>query len=128
MPAERITMRKLREILRLISVGDVPIREIARRTGAAPSTVQETIKRIATANLRWPLPEGLSDADLEACLYKNAGKKQGHRRCVEPDWIVLHHELKRKHVTLSILWDVYRAVPGRISLFALLRTLPRLGR
>lgn len=107
MPAERITMRKLREILRLISVGDVKIREIARRTGAAPSTVRETIKRIAAANLSWPLPEGLSDADLEARLYKNAGKKQGHRRCVEPDWAALHRELKRKHVTLSILWDEY---------------------
>jgi len=46
MPAERITMRKLREILRLISVGDVPIREIARRTGAAPSTIRATIERI----------------------------------------------------------------------------------
>lgn len=54
MPAERITMRKLREILRLLSVGDVPIREIARRTGATPSMVRETIKRIAAANLSWP--------------------------------------------------------------------------
>ena len=107
MPAERLTMRKLREILRLISVGDVKIREIARRTGAAPSTVRETIKRIAAADLSWPLPEGLSDAELEARLYKNAGKKQGHRRCVEPDWAALHRELKRKHVTLSILWDEY---------------------
>ena len=107
MPAERLTMRKLREILRLLSVGDVKIREIARRTGAAPSTVRETIKRIAAANLSWPLPEGLSDAELEARLYKDAGKKQGHRRCVEPDWAALHRELKRKHVTLSILWDEY---------------------
>jgi transposase len=107
MPAERITMRKLREILRLISVGDVPIREIARRTGAAPSTIRATIERIAAANLSWPLPEGLSDSELEARLYKNAGKKRGHRRCVEPDWAALHRELKRKHVTLSILWDEY---------------------
>ena len=107
MPAERITMRKLREILRLISVGGVPIREISRRTGAAPSTIRATIERIAAANLSWPLPEGIGDAELEARLYKNAGKKQGHRRCVEPDWAVLHHELKRKHVTLSILWDEY---------------------
>jgi transposase len=107
MPAERITMRKLREILRLISVGDVPIREIARRTGAAPSTIRATIERIAVANLSWPLPEGIGDAELEALLYKNAGKKRGHRRCVEPDWAALHRELKRKHVTLSILWDEY---------------------
>jgi transposase len=108
MPAERITMRQVREILRLISVGNVAVREIARRTGVAPSTVRATIKRLRAADLSWPLPEGLSDSDLEARLYNNAGKKQGHRRCPEPDWPALHRELKRnKHVTLSILWDEY---------------------
>jgi transposase len=33
--------------------------------------------------------------------------KQGHRRRAEPDWAALHRELKRKHVTLQILWDEY---------------------
>jgi transposase len=32
------------------------------------------------------------------------------RRCAEPDWNALHRELKRKHVTLSILWEEYIAV------------------
>jgi transposase len=35
------------------------------------------------------------------------GTKQGHRRQVEPDWAAIHRELKRKHVTLQILWDEY---------------------
>ena len=43
MPAERISMRQVREILRLLSAGDVAVREIARRTGVAPSTVRETV-------------------------------------------------------------------------------------
>ena len=80
MPAERTTMRQVREILRLMSAGDVAVREIARRTGVAPSTVRATIKRLRAADLSWPLPEGLSDSDLEARLYHNAGKNQGHRR------------------------------------------------
>jgi len=100
-------MRQVREILRLMSAGDVAVREIARRTGVAPSTVRATIKRIAASDLTWPLPDGLSDAELEVRLYHNAGKKQGHRRCPEPDWPALHREFKRKHVTLSILWDEY---------------------
>jgi len=100
-------MRQIREILRLISVGDVPVREIARRTGVAPSSVRATIKRLDSSGLIWPLAEGLSDSDLEAQLYNTAGKKRGHRRCLEPDWPTLHRELKRKHVTLSILWDEY---------------------
>ena len=107
MPAERVSMRQIGEILRLLSAGDVPVREIARRTGVAPSTVRETSKRLRATGLSWPLPEGLSQADLEARLYRDAGKKQGHRRCPEPDWAAMHRELKRKHVTLSILWDEY---------------------
>jgi transposase len=107
MPAERITMRQVREILRLINAGCVPVREIARRTGVAPSTVRATIERTSAAGLSWPLPDDLSDSDIEAKLYQNAGKKPGHRQRAEPDWAALHREFKRKHVTLSILWDEY---------------------
>jgi transposase len=99
-------MRHVREVLRLGFAG-ISKHEVARRTGLAPSTVRETLKRFEAAGLTWPLPEGVADGDLEARLYKNAGTKQGHRRQVEPDWAAIHRELKRKHVTLSILWDEY---------------------
>ena len=49
----------------------------------------------------------MTDAVLKARLFANAGTKQGHRRHGEPDWAAIHRELKRKHVTLSILWDEY---------------------
>jgi len=107
MPAERTAMRHVREVLRLKFVGGVPTREIARRIGVAASTVRATIKRFQAAGLSWPLPEELTDAALEARLFADAGTKQGHRRQVEPDWASTHRELKRKHVTLSILWDEY---------------------
>jgi Sigma-70, region 4 len=107
MPAERTTMRQVREVLWLQFVGGVPTREIARRIGLAPSTVRTTIKRFEAASLSWPLPDGPTDAALEARLFADAGTKRGHRRLVEPDWTSIHRELKRKHVTLSILWDEY---------------------
>ena len=100
-------MRQVREVLRLKFVGDVPSREIARRVGVAASTVRTTIKRFQAAGLSWPLPDETTDTALETRLFALAGKKQGHRRQVEPDWAVVHRELKRKHVTLSILWDEY---------------------
>jgi transposase/DNA replication protein DnaC len=102
-------MRHVREVLRLKFVGGVPTREIARRIGVAPSTVRATIKRFQAVGLSWPLPEEPTDAALEAALFPDAGTKQGHRRQVEPDWASIHRELKRKHVTLSILWDEYIA-------------------
>ncbi len=98
-------MRHVREVLRLLLPGSK--HEIARRMALAPSTVRATLKRFAATGLSWPLPDDVTDTSLEALLYKNAGTKQGHRRQVEPDWAMVHRELKRKHVTLSILWDEY---------------------
>jgi hypothetical protein len=100
-------MRQVREVLRLKFVGGVPTREIARRLRVAASTVRATLKRFTAAGLSWPLPDEMTDAVLEARLFANAGTKQGHRRHVEPDWAALHREMKRKHVTLQILWDEY---------------------
>ncbi len=99
-------MRRVREVLRLGFSG-ISKHEIARRTGLAPSTVRETIERFEVAGLGWPLPDSVTDGELEARLYKNAGAKQGHRRHAEPDWAAIHRELRRKHVTLSILWEEY---------------------
>jgi DNA-binding IclR family transcriptional regulator len=74
-------MRHVREVLRLGSAG-ISKHEIARRMGLAPSTVRETLRRFEAAGLVWPLPDDVTDEDLEARLYKSAGTKQGHRRQV----------------------------------------------
>jgi transposase len=115
MPAERIGMRDAREIIRLKS-SSVSTHEIARRLGLARSTVRETLKRADGAGLSWPLPEGMNDEALEAALYASRRSRRGHRRIEEPDWACVHRELKRKHVTLLILWDEYIAAnPGGYS-------------
>lgn len=116
MPAERVAMRPAREIIRLKFSAGVPTREIARRLGLAPSTVRETLKRLESAGLVWRLPEGIGDDNLEVALYANRRSKRGFRRHAEPDWPTVHRELKRKHVTLLIVWDEYIAAnPGGYS-------------
>ena len=111
----------MREIIRLKFAAGLGPREIGRRIGVAASTVRETLKRFESAALSWPLPDGLTDGQLEAALYTNRGTKQGHRRHAEPDWTSVHRELKRKHVTLAILWDEYIAQSsGELQLLALL--------
>ena len=99
-------MRQVREVLRLTTAG-VGLNEIARRVGVASSTVRLTLKRLARAGLSWPLPAEMTDSALETALFAAAGTKQGHRRHIEPDWAEIHRELKRKHVTLTMLWDEY---------------------
>jgi hypothetical protein len=107
-------MRHVREVLRLTTVG-VGLNEIAHRVGVAPSTVRLTLKRLASAGLSWALPGEMTDTALETALFAAAGTKQGRRRHVEPDWAEIHRELKRKHVTLTMLWDEYieRDIEGR---------------
>jgi transposase len=107
MPAERVPMRQVREVLRLTYSAAIPRREIARRLGIAPSTVRATVRRFRAAGLIWPIAEDMTDELLEEKLYGNIENKQGHRRYTEPDWARVHRELKRKHVTLSIIWEEY---------------------
>jgi transposase len=109
MPAERVSMRRVREILRLKHACGASDRAIGRSLGIARSTVALTLERVATAGLTWPLPETLSDRVLEATLYAGAGTRQGVRRKAEPDWTHVHRELRRPGVTLMLLWEEYRA-------------------
>ena len=69
-------MRHVRDVLRLGFAG-ISKHEVARRMGVAASTVHETIERFTASGLDWPLPEAVTDSELEARLYKNAGTKQG---------------------------------------------------
>jgi transposase len=101
-------MRHAREIIWL-KFSCLSAHEIARRLGLARSTVRETLKRTEAAGPSWPLPDDMSDGALETALYASRRSKRGHRRIEEPDWASVHRELKRKHVTLLILWDEYIA-------------------
>jgi transposase len=112
MPMERISMRRVRDCVRLKNAG-ISTREIARRVGVASSTVRLTLRRCEAAGIAWPLTTDLTDAILEQRLFANAGVKPGRRRHAQPDWASVHREMKRKHVTLSILWEEYIALhPG----------------
>lgn len=108
MPAKRrLTMRQLRQMLRLAGSG-TSSREIAVVLGIARSTVQDNLRRAAAIGLSWPLPGELTDDALENKLFARNGVKQGTRRRAEPNWADLAVELKKPGVTLLILWEEYR--------------------
>ena len=107
MPAERVSMRRVREILRL-KHGGASDWQIARSLNLARSTVALTLERAAAAGLHWPVPMPLTDRVLEAMLYASPGGQPGARRTAEPDWAYVHHERRRPGVTLMLLWEEYR--------------------
>lgn len=106
MAAERLPVRKLREIIRLRLQVGLSGRAIARSCGVSPSTVTAYLGRIAVAKLTWPLPPECDDDALEALLFPAEKAPQPSRP--EPDWAWIHEELKRRHVTKLLLWQEYR--------------------
>jgi transposase len=57
MPAERASMRKVREVLRLRHALGVSERQIAITVGVSRSTVGEYLRRAAVIGITWPVPE-----------------------------------------------------------------------
>jgi transposase len=111
MPAERVSMRRVREILRLKYQCGASDRAIAVAIGVARSTVRLCLNRVAAAGLIWPLPVTLSEPGLEALLFAPVGgSRPGIRHRAEPDWTAIHHELRRPGVTLLLLWEEYRTI------------------
>ena len=106
MTAERLPMRKLREVIRLKLEAKQSGRAIARSCGISPSTVAEYLGRIALARLGWPLPSELDDDALERLLFPNEGHPVSSRP--EPDWAWVHRELQQRHVTKMLLWQEYK--------------------
>lgn len=102
-------MRKVREILRLTFDGGLPSREVARRLGVGSTGVRVMLQRFKASSLTWPLPDTLTDTALEFSLYGKTATRSGQRERAEPDWSVVNREMKRKHVTLQVLWDEYIA-------------------
>ena len=106
MPRPRIDMRKIREVLRLALGEELSRRQVAAASGVPLTTVSDYLRRAAAADLKWPLPGGLDDAGLEALLYPPAAPSAGTRPV--PDRDRVHKELRRKGVTLQLLWVEYR--------------------
>jgi transposase len=100
-------MRKIRDVLRLHAAG-LSHRQIARSLGLGRTTVREYLARAEVAELVWPVPEGRCETDLERLLFPGANPfpERGRPR---PDWARVHRELRRPGVTLSLLWQEYRA-------------------
>jgi transposase len=105
-----VSMRRVREILRLKFECGRSDRAIAVAVSVARSTVQLCLARFAAAGLSWPLPATLTEQGLEALLFAPlGGSTPGKRHKAEPDWAVVHRELRRPGVTLLLLWEEYRA-------------------
>jgi transposase len=110
MPKTRSSMRKIREVLRLYFEQKLNHRQIAGCAKISPSTVSDHLNRFREAGMSWPLPDDVDEAGLEAALFHCPRNQllSGQSR-VMPDCAYLQQELRKKGVTLRLLWEEYRA-------------------
>ena len=107
MAKKRVSMRKISEILRLHQAG-LSGRQITASLGVSRTAVSNTLKRAEAAGITWPLPEGLDEPALQERLYRSARYRSIERPI--PAWNQVHKDLKRKGVTLALLWEEYKAI------------------
>ena len=111
MPTKRKAMRQIKEVLRLKFEAKLSHERIAAATGVSKGAVASYLKRALEAGIGWPLAPLLDDAMLEARLFRAAGAPAASHAA--PDFAHIHQELKRKGVTLTLLWEEYSAAhPG----------------
>src|SRR6056297_243814 len=114
MPNRRITMRQLTDILRLKYEARLSHAKIAAALGLSKGVVGKYVSLAEAKGVAaWPLAEGLDEAALERLLF---ARTPARRRHAEPDFLEIHQELKRKGVTLQLLWAEYAAVHGEAAL------------
>jgi hypothetical protein len=107
MAQERLTMRKISEVLRLKWECNLSNRAIARSCSISHSTVAEYLRRAQEAGLSCPLPEDMGEDTLFELLFPQAPPSSS-RVIPYPDWSLIHTELRKKSVTLRLLWVEYR--------------------
>ncbi len=101
-------MRKIKEILRLKYEVGRGQRQIARSCAIGKTSVAECLARFERSGLSWPQAAQLDDTILEHTLYPPTPNVPALERPL-PDWPSIHRELSRKGVTLTLLWDEYKA-------------------
>jgi len=107
MPAERLSMRKVREVLRLKHALGMSYRKISAATGVGKTQAAEYVVRAEAAGIAWPVPDGIDDVELDRRLFPAAGDSERARPAI--DGPKISQELKRRGVTLALLWQEYLA-------------------
>ena len=106
MPTERLSMRKIKEILYLKWVQQRRHRHIGRALEVSIGVVSEVLKRAAAKGLDWAKVETMAESVLEVALYGDRAKKQ---RVPLPEPALLQEELRKPGVTRALLYEEYLA-------------------
>ena len=101
----RTTMRKVREVLRLHYESKLSNQQIADALRISKTNVFNTLTRCTESEIAWPIPQDLSDTELEERIYRKEPSNEEEGKLLDFEYI--HEELSRPHMTLELLWNEY---------------------
>ena len=128
MPGERLSMRKIRELLRLRWEQHLPQRAISQSLRLSQASVSDYLNRARRAGLTWPLPDGLDDARLEALLFPPLPDVPSDQRPV-PDWSSgAPRSTSAERDAGAAVGGIPRGDDRRVRLLLVLRSVSRMGR
>ena len=99
-------MRKIKDVMRLKLEAQLSHQQIAAALGISKGVVTKYVGLAAAAGLDWPQLRDMDEAALERRLLVAPERPRDH---VQPDYGRLHQELRRKGMTLMLLWEEHRA-------------------
>ena len=93
MPAERLSMRQIREVLRLRFASKLPQRAIAKSLGLSQGAVSGYLSRACAAGVVWPLPE-----DDQPCALTTSLRSVSHGAALVIGWLAPIHDIRAKRL------------------------------
>ena len=106
MPGKRLSMNKIREILRLRLNLGFGVRKVGKICNVSHSTVLDYERRIKKAGLSWDAIKDMNEPELLNILSSEQLNCKKNRPM--PDFQYLFSEMKKKNVTLTLLWHEYK--------------------
>ena len=111
MPTPPLDIRMIKDVLRLKLLNKLTHQAIASSLSISKGVVTKYVNLAQTHQLDWPSISELTQTQLEHRLLGDAAQ---NRSIVLPDFARMHVEMRRKGVTLTLLWEEYcDAHPGQ---------------
>ena len=99
-------MRKIKDVLRLKLDAGLSHEQIAATLRISKGVVTKYVGLAAAAGLDWPVVQTLDETALQQRLLSPSRCPRSH---AQPDYGRMHQELRRKGMTLMLLWEEYQA-------------------
>jgi transposase len=107
MTTKRITMQKIKDVLRLKHAGGLSLRQIERSINLSTGVISKYLKRAREKGISWPLPDGMSDQQLLALLQPGRKPPRDAPVAAMPNFAEMKDELSNKGMTRQLLWEEY---------------------